>query len=435
MCRLESIGLGLRVVSTAFIQPRDGFRVRTAHLPDQPRLLNLIGKDQGLAWVRGNADNQYGIVAWGEVARVEVSGPERFSRAQRWWTQWCTTAFGDEPLAFSSFSFASTSGNSVVVIPEFVVRRTESGTTLTVTSDTHDFDTLVDTACAAIAKPHAIETAEHEVMWSEGSRPVDEWASAVDTAIARITAGELDKVVLARDIVGTLDRPLNLGALLRKLNAAFPDCWTFSVDGLIGATPELLVRKENDRITSRVLAGTVRRSSNSDRDDQLAAALMGSDKDQEEHAYAVASVASALASHCTDLDVPNEPFILQLANVQHLATDISGELVDGASALALAASLHPTAAVCGTPTERAALMIKELELMDRGRYSAPVGWVDRNGNGEFGIALRCALIENDERTKLRLYAGCGIVAGSTSESEVAESQSKLAAMQNALNNS
>lgn len=421
-------------MSTAFIQPHEGIRVRTAHIADQPHLLSLIGADNALAWVRGPADDQYGIVAWGEVNRVEVDGPERFSRAQRWWTKWCSTAFGDEPIAFASFAFSSSSGSSVVVIPKFVVRRTEQGTTLTVTSDAHTIDDDIAHAESELAKPRPIETAHHSVTWSEGSRPIEDWAAAVDTAVQRINAGELDKVVLARDIVATLDEPLNVGALLRKLNNAFPECWTFSVDGLIGATPELLIRKNHDQVTSRVLAGTVRRSSDSHRDDQLAQALMGSDKDQEEHAYAVASVASALASHCTDLNVPEEPFILQLANVQHLATDISGELVDGASALALAASLHPTAAVCGTPTERAALMIRELELMDRGRYSAPIGWIDRNSNGEFGIALRCAQIENAERTQLRLYAGCGIVSGSTSESEVAESKSKFAAMHNALEN-
>ena len=118
--------------------------------------------------------------------------------------------------------------------------------------------------------------------------------------------------------------------------------------------------------------------------------------------------------------------------MQHLATDVSGELVDAAPALALAASLHPTAAVCGTPTERATQVIRELEGMDRGRYSAPVGWIAANGDGEFGIALRCALVEDVDRKKLRLYAGCGIVSGYTGELEVAESQAKFAAMRSAL---
>jgi menaquinone-specific isochorismate synthase len=210
----------------------------------------------------------------------------------------------------------------------------------------------------------------------------------------------------------------------------YPDCWTFSVDGLVGATPELLIRREDDRVTSRVLAGTVHRSSDAGRDGALALALLGSDKDQEEHSYAVESVAMALASHCTDLRVPARPFVLRLANVQHLATDVSGELVDSAPALALAASLHPTAAVCGTPTERAKHVIREIEGMDRGRYSGPVGWIDSNGDGEFGIALRCANVESP--TSLRLFAGCGIVAGSTSAAEVAESNAKLSAMRKAL---
>jgi menaquinone-specific isochorismate synthase len=254
----------------------------------------------------------------------------------------------------------------------------------------------------------------------------------VDSAVARINTGELDKVVLARDIVAQLDEPIHIGALLIRLNESFPECWTFCVDGLVGATPELLIRRDGEHVTSRVLAGTMRRSRDTDRDGQLAAELLDSDKDQEEHVYAVESVAAALATHCTDLNVPERPFILRLANVQHLATDVTGELVDAAPALALAASLHPTAAVCGTPTERATHVIKELEGMDRGRYSAPVGWLAANGNGEFGIALRCALVETEDRKTLRLFAGCGIVAGSTGESEVAESQAKFAAMKSAL---
>ena len=153
----------------------------------------------------------------------------------------------------------------------------------------------------------------------------------------------------------------------------------------------------------------------------------------EEHAYAVESVALALANHCTDLQVPRRPFVLRLANVQHLATDVTGELVDGAPVLALAASLHPTAAVCGTPTERAKHVIRELEVMDRGRYAGPVGWIDADGDGEFGIALRCAEVVGEARQRVRLFAGCGIVAGSDSAAEIAESEAKFAAMKSALN--
>jgi menaquinone-specific isochorismate synthase len=283
-----------------------------------------------------------------------------------------------------------------------------------------------------LLKPRSVKTQELNPQFKAGSRPVEEWQGAVDESIRRINNGELDKVVLARDIVATLSEPLDVGSLLRELNRTFPECWTFAVDGLVGATPELLIKREGNQVTSRVLAGTIRRSSDDVRNDELAAKLLGSNKDLEEHEYAVASVAAALATHCIDLDVPVKPFILQLANVQHLGTDVTGELVDGAPVLALAASLHPTAAVCGTPTERASALIKEIEGMDRWRYSAPVGWMNKSGDGEMGIALRCAAIENTARTQLRLFAGCGIVSGSTGEAEVAESKSKFSAMINAL---
>ena len=406
--------------------------VRSAQLPDITNLLSLLPAEGGLAWVHGPATNQHGIVGWDEIARITISGPERFSRAQRWWSQQCAISEGDKPIAFASFAFDKQPGTSVVVIPKVSIKRDELGTTLTITSDSPVTDLEISELIAKVSRPHVLSRGLNQVTWLDGSRPVAQWQAAVDVAVSRINLGELDKVVLARDIVAQLDEPLHIGSLLIRLNEAFPECWTFCVDGLVGATPELLIRRDGEHVTSRVLAGTMRRSRDSDRDGQLAAELLGSDKDQEEHVYAVESVAAALATHCTDLKVPAQPFILRLANVQHLATDVTGELVDAAPALALAASLHPTAAVCGTPTERATQVIRELEGMDRGRYSAPVGWIAANGDGEFGIALRCALIENAERTKLRLFAGCGIVAGSTGESEVAESQAKFGAMKAAL---
>jgi menaquinone-specific isochorismate synthase len=216
---------------------------------------------------------------------------------------------------------------------------------------------------------------------------------------------------------------------LQRLTSAYPECWTFQVDDMVGATPELLVRRTADTVLSRVLAGTVKRRGDESEDAGLAEALLGSGKDLEEHEFAVRSVARALGHHCTDLRVPQRPHVLRLANVQHLATDVTGRLADGAPVLALAASLHPTAAVCGTPTERAWAMIHELEGMDRGRYAGPVGWFDSRGDGEFGIALRCAEIRPGS---LRLFAGCGIVSGSDPEAELAESRAKLAPIRQAL---
>ena len=184
-------------------------------------------------------------------------------------------------------------------------------------------------------------------------------------------------------------------------------------------------------MTSRVLAGTVRRRGDTEEDHGLAQALLASDKDLAEHSYAVRSVAKALATRCTDMDVPEHPAVLELANVQHLATDVTGRLADDASLLSLAASLHPTAAICGTPTERALTVISELEGMSRDRYAGPVGWFDTRGDGEFGIALRCGLVDPQANT-IRAFAGCGIVAGSDPENELAESRAKFIPMRSAL---
>ena len=414
------------------LAPDSGLQVRSITVTDVPNLLQLLPDDGGLAWVTGSSDSQTGAVGWGVVERAEFTGAERFSRAQRWWSNWCEQTSGDQAFAFASFAFATEPGASVVVVPEITVRRVNGITTITAIATSENLETVLNQALDRISQPQPGQIPVESITWLPGTRHVEDWQDSVAQAISRINKGELDKVVLARDIVAQLDIPLNVGALLQRLNTEFPDCWTFSVDGLVGATPELLIRREGQQITSRVLAGTVRRSSNLDRDDALAASLLDSGKDQEEHEYAVASVQSALAPHCTDLAVPDAPFILQLANVQHLATDITGELAENVSALVLAASLHPTAAVCGTPTERASSVISELEGMDRGRYSGPVGWITNNGDGEFGIALRCASIENENRTQLRLYAGCGIVAGSTAEMEVAESNAKFNAMRGVL---
>lgn len=385
-------------------------------------MLERLPAEGALAWVR---DGQ-GLVGWGVAARIEVAGAERFSRAQRWWQDWCRNAQiedavgvpGSGPVAFASFAFDPEPGTSTVVVPRVVLGRRGDQTWMTIVGEAPE-------ALQRITEP----TIPGVVEWRDGSRPRDDWQGAVAEAISRINRGELDKVVLARDIVGVAPEAIDIRYVLRRLAQDYPSCWTFSVDGLVGATPELLVRRSGDDVTSRVLAGTVKRRGEASVDEGLARALLGSDKDLEEHKYAVHSVARALAAHCTDLNVPARPHVLRLANVQHLATDVTGRLADSAPVLALAASLHPTAAVCGTPTERALALIRETEGMDRGRYSGPVGWFDAHGDGEFGIALRCAEFDG---AHVRAFAGCGIVAGSDPDSELAESAAKLLPIRNAL---
>jgi menaquinone-specific isochorismate synthase len=399
-------------------------RVTTRAITDPGDLLAHLPRTEPLAWVR-NGD---GLIAWGVTAQLEVRGHERFSRTQRWWSNLCSSFDLDDqvsvpgtgPVAFASFSFDDETGTSIIVLPRVIVGRRAGQAWMTTIGDDQGH----------VLPPASVPDMPGNVTWSDGSRSPQAWQQSVAEAVRRIHSGEVDKVVLARDILGHVDGDLDPRHILQRLSAAYPSTWTFCVDQLLGATPELLVRRTGDLVTSRVLAGTVSRRGDHD-DAGLARALLSSDKDTIEHEYAVRSVAKALAAHCTDLEVPENPSVLELANVQHLATDVTGRLADEATVLALAASLHPTAAVCGTPTERAFALIRELEGMDRGRYAGPVGWFDHHGDGEFGIALRCAEVEEDAG-RIRAFAGCGIVARSSPEDELAESRAKLQPIISAL---
>ena len=402
--------------------------------------LNSLDQDwldePSVAWLRDGE----GILGWGIAARAHFRGAERFSRAQRWaQEQLADTRIEDgvglariAPIAFSSFTFDDESEGSVVVIPRTVVGLRGGISWRTDLVMPKDSDEVRDAGTSGIAD---LLGGAHEwmpaVTWHDDEADAAQWCTAVDESVKRIAAGELDKVVLARRITASFDRPLPLIPVLLRLAERFPECWTFSVEGLIGATPELLVQRHRDRVLSRVLAGSVATGNTTSENDRAASELKASAKDLAEHKYAVRSVAHALAIHCTDLHVPASPTVLTLPNVQHLATDIRGDLADRASALALAASLHPTAAVCGTPTERARSVIEELEERDRGRYSGPVGWFDTNGDGEFAIALRCTQL-NEDRTEADLFAGCGLVADSSADSELAESEVKFNAMRQVL---
>jgi len=235
--------------------------------------------------------------------------------------------------------------------------------------------------------------------------------------------------VLAHDLMAAADQDIDVRFVLAGLAAANPGCWTFAVEGLVGATPELLVSRAGDRVASRVLAGTTTRGSDDVDDHERVDALLHSGKDLSEHRFAVESLVDALGPHVRDLRSPAGPHALELSNVTHLATDVVATLHDGSDVLDLVAALHPTAAVGGTPTGVALEVLGELEAMDRGRYAGPVGWVDARGDGEWGIALRCAQLTG--RTA-RLFAGCGIVAGSDPDAEVLEAQAKLVPVRDAL---
>ena len=277
-----------------------------------------------------------------------------------------------------------------------------------------------------------------------------QWTRAVELATQALKQNRAIKVVLARD--SYLSSSLTLGAALEHLATRFATTWTFSVDGMIGASPEMLLQLREREVFSRVLAGTARRRANMDQGEleQLADWLRGSPKNSREHQLAAASAVKALTPITEQLRV-SEPFALTLPNVIHLATDIYGQVAGDTGALALVEALHPTAAVCGTPTAAAAQLIAELEGMDRERYAGPVGWVDWRGEGQWCIALRSGQVlastpqlagtqggpagypvGNQPVGSVRIFAGAGIMADSVAADELAETNAKMAPMRAAL---
>jgi menaquinone-specific isochorismate synthase len=389
-------------------------------------LLDLLPDSGALAWVQDGE----GLVGWGEAARLELTGPGRFLEAQAWWQELVGRAVvsdevtrpGTGLVAFGSFSFDPATGSSVLVVPEVVVGHRGDDWWIT---------TIGPTTATLLPVRPAVR-APSSVVFSEGAVSGVDWMAAVEEVVDRITAGAVDKVVLARDLIARADEPIDLRWPLGRLERDYPGCWVFAVDGLLGATPEMLLRLEDGVATSRVLAGTLRRSGDANEDSRRGDGLARSIKDVEEHGYGVRSVVDALELHCAQVEVPSGPFVLELRNVMHLATDVRGRVADGATSLQLVASLHPSAAVCGSPTGLALELIREIEGLDRGRYAGPVGWMDARGDGEWGIALRCAQVDPADPRRLRLFAGCGIVAGSQPLHELAESNAKLVPMRDAL---
>jgi len=402
--------------------------ITTEILGEHPVLTSVNTKlDLVNAWVRSGD----GLVGFGEYKKFEVKGENRFKEAKTWWEERVSEfkiqnnvhGSGTGPILFSSFSF-DPNERSVLVIPEIVIGQKNGKSWITWIGDNKQPD-LEKINTAPISG---------EITWQEGSISEQAWQSQVSSAINAIKSNKLEKVVLARDVTATLKTEISVRSLLQRLEIEYPSTWIFLVDGLIGATPELLVRLSKSLVTSRVLAGTIRKSGNEDRDLTLAASLAKSSKDLEEHEYAVRSVADALAPFCSSTNVPEAPFVLHLSNVMHLATDVTGVLNDSAKQsdiFTLIAQLHPSAAVCGTPALEANKLINELEQMNRQRYAGPVGWIDANNDGEIAIALRCGQLSNDQKS-IRIFAGCGIVAGSDPATEFAESQAKLMPMRTAL---
>jgi menaquinone-specific isochorismate synthase len=447
-------------------------------------LPSLLVRDDVLCWTRREA----GLVGFGEIARFTATGPERFLEADIWWRHLVLEADitdavagpGTGPVAFGSFAFSKTSAHeSRLIVPEIVVglrdgtawltqltfddgELTEAGARAAlqrwlqghtvhapagggaaaapsgvVLSGTPAATGPAAAAAVEVAAPPAAAPSKAATL-SSGSLSEADWMAAVAAGVAEIRTGALEKLVLARDIVATVPDGVNAAEILRELAVRYRECWTYGVDGLVGSTPEMLIQVEGRTAQARVLAGTLdRRDAEGMAGSPLEFAervLAGSEKQRHEHDIAIQSLTTQLAPFSEAMNAHSEPFILELPNVWHLASDVKAELseVEGhvPTCLALINALHPTAAVCGTPTTVAGALIRQLEHLDRGPYAGPVGWLDAAGNGEWGIALRGAVIESPETA--RLYAGCGVVEGSVPEAELAETWAKFRPMLESL---
>ena len=328
-------------------------------------------------------------------------------------------ATGDapSPVLFASFAFRSPA-RSVAFVPALALID-EAGARWAITAGIGQAPDPLAAVDAALAEARPAPRVPESLTFGQGSMSRTQWRDSVRSMAARLREGAADKAVMARDMTIRCSWGFDERFLLERLTELYPSTWRFSVDSLVGASPEMLIAARGGIVSSRVLAGTCKPGEGQ--------ALASSAKDLREHALASESVSSILERLCLDVRAQG-PFLLALPNVTHLATDVRARL-GSAHLLDLVAALHPTAAVCGTPRDAAMHLIEELEDTERGRYSGPVGWVDTAGDGEFAIALRCGLASG---TRLRLFAGAGIMPDSDPDLELTETEAKMRPLLDAL---
>jgi menaquinone-specific isochorismate synthase len=412
-----------------------GLRAVTVALPEAPDLLAEAG-DTGYLW----RDEGGGFAGRGVAARLRL--PRGLSDRESVQQIGAVLAAietdnqvggpGTGPVALGALAFDPTAAGELVVPRRLVGRRGDQAW-LTVIEGGDDRASQDHPASRSEVGEAASGRLAPDEFRLASSMPQSEWQQVVADAVAVIQGGELDKVVLARRVDISANRPFVVSDVIERLIALYPTCMVYSIDGFIGASPELLLRRTADRIESHPLAGTVARSGDAHGDEALVAGLMASGKARHEHQVVVDAIVAALGPECSEITVPDRPSILGLRNVSHLATFISArsKARDGAhrTALELVARLHPTPAVGGTPTDAAIRYLQKVEGFDRGCYAGPVGWVDASGDGAWAVGIRCAEIDGSQA---RIFAGNGIVAGSVPRDELAETQLKLQALLAAL---
>jgi menaquinone-specific isochorismate synthase len=406
----------LRVITREIPTPA-GFDI-TRHMPENPTVFIRNGQ---------------GLVGFGEAARFETTGADRISELASIWRHQVEHSEITDPLqvqgtglvGFGSATFSPESQlSSVLVVPKIILGTRDGRTWITKITPESDQEATADFYKTITNYP-----SNPRLSFVEGVMTSAAFMKQSDKAIGKIRQGKLLKVVLAREIMAQLPAGFDIRETLRSLAKRYPSCWVYQVAGNFGASPELLVRVSHGQVSARVLAGTTSRGENPEKDLQQSNALVASDKNLQEHRFAVESMVEALSPFCVTVDTDEKPFSLALPDLWHLASDVYGKLKNNISVLDLAAFLHPTAAVAGTPRKDAQALIAELEPFDRGGYSGPVGWIGADGDGEWAIALRGGYIEENVLTA---FAGCGLVADSESEAELLETELKFAPVRGSL---
>lgn len=363
------------------------------------------------------------IIAQGEVARIESFGENRIAELSDGWRKLVSDAEvtdevglpGAGMIALTSVTFSAKSKTpSVLYVPKrtIVIR-----------------DGIAFEVVAEGPESEAPGTKKPSGVFLQGDLSGNDFKKLVEKSVQSISSGELEKVVLARDLVMPISQRPDLSDAIEKLFARYPHCWTYAIGDVFGASPELLLRAESGEVSARVLAGTAGRGTDPDVDRAIAEGLARSHKNRHEHAYAARSMVEKLEGFCEEVIADQEPFSLALPDLWHLATDVRGRLKKDVSLLDVIAQLHPTAAVAGTPRQLAEQVISELEPFDRAGYAGPVGWLSSDGSGELAIALRGGVIEQDQ---IRAFAGCGIVEESDPQAELDETELKFRAVRYAF---
>jgi menaquinone-specific isochorismate synthase len=413
------------------------WQARTTPLAAPPDLVVEAG-DRGILW----RSEHGGLAGCGKAMPIDLAGGLSDSASLRAVKEKLASIEiidevglpGCGPVAMGALPFDPSAPGHLVVPARIVGRSGDVGWLTTVEPVDGPAASSPEKSGSDAAAPTGTAGLPPDDFNLVSSMPHAEWREVVAAAVKQLGRGELNKVVLARRVEITANRPFLIPDVLERLVALHPSCMIYSVDGFLGASPELLISRTGDLVESHPLAGTVARSGDSHADQALVAGLMSSGKARHEHQVVVDALVQVLSPFCRELEVPSQPSVMGLRNVSHLATHLTGHLAESGStplpsALELVARVHPTPAVGGSPTDAAIKYQQKVEGFDRGLYAGPVGWVDSTGDGAWAIGIRCADVDAN---RAYLYAGNGIVAGSDPAEELAETQLKLQALLAAL---